>query len=65
MLIKMRIERRYDGTPKKAANCDKAMVENNDDTEVDEDSEARLKPNKLAKLRRHASRVHFAKIHFG
>ena len=27
-------------TPKKAANWDKAEVENNDDTEVDEDSEA-------------------------
>ena len=25
----------------------------------------KIRPNKLAKLRRHASRVHYAKIHFG
>ena len=25
----------------------------------------KIRVNKLAKLRRHASRVHFAKIHFG
>ena len=31
----------------------------------EDDSDGKGKGNKLAKLRRHASRVHFAKIHFG
>ena len=46
----MKIERTKDDKraklQKPAANWDKAEVENNDDTELDENSEARLQPKK-------------------
>ena len=46
-------------TPKMAENGRKFTVENFGTTYLDQ------KLNKLAKLRRHASGIHFALIHFG